>query len=887
MNEIGYKDCEAIHEINTIFAKLTTLTVDELRQRVDEIKNTIRLYEDDKSDLLDEFLPEVYAIVKETARRLSYGNIIVTANHNDRLLAEEFDFVTICEDKAIYKNRWDVDGVTHTWNMVHYDEQLLGGIHLHYGRAIEMATGEGKTLVAILPVFLNALSGEGVHIMTVNDYLSKRDYQLTRPLYMFHGLTVDCLEFHNYQEYGRKQAYSSDITFGANSSFVFDYLFDHLAIDPKTCVQVNHNYAIIDELDSILIDDADEPHIVSGGMEYYDGDIYKKYINIVRELIDSDSKDKYLYQAEKLYHKAIFTTEGQAWLSQKIGIHDLFRINKTYEIKEFDKLPLEIRTQVFDNLRIQNVLTQLLHALTVYEKDVDYLIINNKIEIIDQNTGRIRENCRWEHGLHTAIEVKEDKSIRKERDGMAVISLKNYFKLYSKISGMSGTVYSVRDELKKVYSLKTIIVPPHLPVIREDHPLRVFKTKEAKDREILSNIITNHRAGRPSLVGTLSLKRADEIEKHLLDAGIKFSRLDARTTKNEAVVVAKAGIGNTITLSTSIAGRGTDIKPSEDALKNGGLSIIGCDLFGSIRTDLQLKGRAGRQGNPGSSTFYTSLEDDILVYLSEDEKIKLYDIVSQISSDEISCDEVRDYFKLAQSKREEVFREKRVETAMKDDIVDPHRAKFYHQRNKVLFDAEYAARLVDGIVGKDSEDNLKEVDNSLHSLYVPTRELVVRSKKNNLIRQKIQIPYSENKHPFAVELDVNLTLSSEEYFKNEFKRQNLLQIYDKFWKNFVIYMMQNLDKKEISELSHRYNQMMTSINSIIIQRMTRTVPTFSVEVSVDGIDNSDVKKATNKTKNNSPWRHKLKTGELCPCGSGILYHECHGKWNNTIPRRRR
>lgn len=882
MNKIGYKYREVIQKINTIFAKLETLTADELRQRVDEIKNTSRLSKNNTPNLLDELLPEAYAILKETARRISHGNIIVTANHNDRQLAEEFDFVTLLEDKAIYKNRWDVDGVTYTWNMVHYDEQLLGGIHLHYGRAIEMATGEGKTLVATLPIFLNALLGEGVHIMTVNDYLSKRDYQLTRPLYMFYGLTVGCLEFHNYKEYGRKQAYASDITFGTNSSFVFDYLFDHLAIDPKTCVQVHHNYAIIDELDSILIDDAGEPHIVSGEREYYDGDIYKKYINIVRELIDF--KDKNLYKSEKCSHKAIFTTEGQTWLSKKIGIPNLFRINKTYELKDFDTLPIEIRTQVLDNLRIQNVLTQLLHALTVYEQDVDYLIINNRVEIIDQNTGRIRENCRWEYGLHTAIEVKEDISIREDRDGMAVISLKNYFKLYSKISGMSGTVYSVRDELQKVYSLETIIIPPHLPVIREDHPLKVFKTKEAKDRAILSKIITNHRSGRPSLVATLSLKRADEIEKHLLEAGIKFSRLDARTTKNEAVIVAKAGIGNTITLSTSIAGRGTDIKPSEDALKNGGLSIIGCDLFGSIRTDLQLKGRAGRQGNPGSSTFYTSLEDDILLYLSANERLKLYNIISPISGDEISCDEVRDYFKLAQSKREEVFRKRRVETAMKDDIIDPLRAKFYHQRNKVLFDAKYAALLVDVIVGKNQGDNIKEIDIFLHSLYVPTRNLIAKSKKNNLIRQKIQIPYSENKHPFAIELDVNLTLTSEKYFKNEFKRQNLLQIYDKFWKDFVIYIMKNLDNKEISELSNRYNQMMASINSILIQRMTTTVPTFSVS----DIDKTNFKKTTNIRENRFPKNlYKLRLEESCPCGSGVPYHECHGKWTQSTPRRRR
>lgn len=286
MNKMNYYYKDIITEINSIYAKLRSQTADNLRNRVDEIKERIKRSED-KSNFLNTLLPEVYAIIKETARRFSQGEIVVKANPNDKRLAHEFDFVIICDDKAIYKNHWDVDGVDHVWTMVHYDEQLLGGIHLHYGRAIEMATGEGKTLVATLPLFLNALSGEGVHIMTVNDYLSKRDCQITRPLYMFYGLSVDCLEFYERSDFGRKNAYSSEITFGADSSFVFDYLFDHLAIDHKSCVQTNHNYAIIDELDSILIDEADEPHIVSGGMGYNDGDIYKEYIYIIRELIES------------------------------------------------------------------------------------------------------------------------------------------------------------------------------------------------------------------------------------------------------------------------------------------------------------------------------------------------------------------------------------------------------------------------------------------------------------------------------------------------------------------------------------------------------------------------------------------------------------------------
>jgi preprotein translocase subunit SecA len=882
MNEVEYNYKETIIEINSIFARLSNLTGDELRDRIDIIKETIKC-SDNKSKLLNTFLPEVYAIVKETARRFSQGDIVVTANNNDRRLADELDFVQIKGDQAVYVNRWEVDGVDYIWNMVHYDEQLLGGIHLHYGRAIEMATGEGKTLVATLPVFLNALSGEGVHLMTVNNYLSKRDYQITRPLYMFYGLTADCLEMYDRYDSWRKNAYLCDITFGENSSFVFDYLFDHLAIDSKACVQANHNFSIIDELDFILIDDADNPHIIGGGTRYIDEDIYQEHIGLIKELISF--KGEHLFNANKLSHNAQYTDAGKSWLSHKLGIKDLFKITRTYQIQDFELLPIEDRTQVLNNIRIQNVLSQLLLALTVYEKGVDYLIIDGKVKIIDPNTGRIRENHRWEHGLHTAIEVKEMVGVQSDYDGIAVISLKHYFKLYSKISGMSGTVSTVQDELQRIYGLETVVIPTHLPIIREDHPLQIYKTRASKDEAILSNIISNYKAGRPSLVATISLKRADQIEKYLHDAGIRFNRLDARTTKDEALIVEKAGQSNTVTLSTSVAGRGTDIKLSEDALSNGGLSVIGCDLFGSIRTVLQLKGRAGRQGNPGSSIFYASLEDDILDYLSDTEKSRLIDLASQIEGDEVSTIDISDFFNLAQSKREEILRQRRIETSMKDDIVAPHRTRFYQQRNKVLFDADYASALVDEILCENQKSRLQEIYNHLHYLYEPSKVLVMRSKRNNPTRQNMHIPYSENKHPFAIYLDVDLMLTSENYFKSEFKRQNLLQVYDKFWKDFVMYMTQNLDNKEISELSDKYTKMMFTINSILMQRMTISLPTFSIDDKTTPKPSKDIEVENRKHKQIT--RIGSKADVLCPCGSGILYHDCHGKCSTLRTRRRR
>lgn len=876
------KDNKALYvtQINKRFEELKHVSSDELRNLVERIKDDIAISTNLNTEL-DGVLTDVYAIVKETARRFSLGKIVVTANVHDKILAEKYDFVSIEDSNAVYNNHWIVEGEPYTWNMVHYDEQLLAGIYLHFGRAIEMATGEGKTLVATLPVFLNALTHRGVHIMTVNDYLSKRDYQLTRPLYMLYGFNVDCVEFYERHDYRRKLAYDADITFGANSSFVFDYLFDHLAIDPKECVQRSHNYAIIDEVDSILIDEAETPHIVSGGIPYNDGEIYRQYLPIIKELVSADSGD--FYTLDKLNHIATFTIKGKDWLSKKLNNEALYLVHKSYEIDDFESLSIEKKNQILQNIRLQNVLQQLLNALVVYEKDVDYLIIDNQVKIIDQNTGRIKFGSRWGHGLHTAVEVKENVKVQSDSDGMAVITLKNYFKLYNKIAGMSGTIQPINNELLEVYGLKTSIIPPHLPIIRKDFSLRIFKSKESKDREILSNVLSNLQNGRPTLIGTLSLKRADEIEKLFSESGLKFNRLDARTTRDEAETIAKAGVGSTITLSTSVAGRGTDIKPSDDAIVNGGLCVIGADLFGSVRTDLQLRGRSGRQGNPGSLIFYASLEDDIIGYLSEDERAELSSIASNIGGDDISVGCIRDYFKLAQSKREVILRNKRIETSRKDDTIAPYRTKFYEQRNRALFDSHYACEQVSKILADLDKTYIEKSECKMSVLYASTKEIVRRSKRNNASRKNIFIPYSVNQSPFVIKVDVDLILTSEEYFKKESMRQNLLQVYDWFWKDFVLYVMQNLDSVEIKALPQRYMGMINAINSLLCGRMLGTVPTFKVELS----EESKVEECTGVTEitriSNSP--HHINPNGLCPCGSGKRYIDCHGA--QRIIRRRR
>ena len=878
MNNSLEKYKKTVDAINSEYATLHSLTNDELRIKLYHIERFINEQEN-KSDALNKSLVSVFAIVKETARRFSLGNIEVTATPNDLRIAEKYDFIEISGDKAIYQNHWDVMGVPYVWKMVHYDEQLLGGILLHYGYATEMATGEGKTLVATLPVFLNALTHEGVHIMTVNDYLSKRDLETTRPIYMFHGLSVDCIDNYERCDNHRKAIYKSDIAFGTNSSFTFDYLFDHIAIKPEECVQQSHNYAIIDELDSILIDDADNPHIVGGGNYYNNGKIFKENYPLIKELIEN--KDAELYKIDKLKKSAFFTQEGKEWLSLKKGMPDLFSVERTYEIADFDELAQDKQNEVKNDQYLQNVFRKLLLALTVYERDVDYIVEGGKVKIIDTHTGRVKESNRWEHGLHTAMEVKEQVEVQNDFDGMAVVSLKNYFRLYKKIAGMSGTIMPVKDELLEIYNLPCASLPTHKPLIRKDLPLRIFKTAQQKDDAIIKAIVDNKSAGRPSLVGSISVKRSEQICNKLDELGIEYNKLDAKTLKDEAYTIAKAGIGNTITVSTSVAGRGTDIKPSSEAIAAGGLMVIGTDLFESVRVDRQLKGRSGRQGDPGYSVFFASLEDQILQNLSPDDLKDLERLSDTYSMNEISTDEVRMYFNKAQSNREAYFKSCRKETARKDDIVDPHRKKMYKQRNAVLFNAEEANIIVDNII-KHLGENSCEIEEHLMSLHKNTKELVRRSTENNPNRTEVLVPFSEAMHTFAIRLEVGF-IASYEYFCKEFKRQIILQIYDKEWKKFVLHIMSDLDRKEIELLDTKYRQMMDDVNFIILSRLKYASILF------------DVIKGPSDNPGGKGKPHKVNSAvtiapdEPCPCGSGKKYCECHGsniRSNNRIKRRR-
>ena len=876
-----------VEEINEKYNTLKYFSNDALREEVIKLKAIVE-NSNDRTQILNNILPLVYAIVKETARRFSSGNIEVTATVYDRRLAEEYDFVVIKENKAIYRNRWDVMGILHEWNMIHYDEQLLGGILLHYGYAIEMATGEGKTLVATLPTFLNALTKDGVHLMTVNDYLSKRDFELTRPLYMFYGLSVNCIECYPSNDYRYKEAYQCDITFGTTSSFTFDYLCDHLATKPQQCVQHKHNFAIIDELDSILIDEADTPHIVGGGNLYNEGQIYKDNIKFIRELIEHNNEEQQLYTVDTLHKTVAFTNKGKEWLRTKTGIEDLYVIERTYQVKDFEGLSKDKKTAISSNLKIQNVLYQLLRALTLYEKDVDYVLTDEwnmgdknlqAVKIIDQHTGRIRERSRWEYGLHTAIEVKENVKVGNDFDGLAVISLKNYFRLYKKVAGMSGTIMPVENELWQHYGLKCTSLPTHKPMIREDKNLRIFRTTEEKDNAIINTIRINRDSGRPTLVGCLSIKRSDRIAELLTENGIKYNKLDAKNTKDEAITVSKAGEGNTITVSTSIAGRGTDIKPSDDAIANGGLMVIGTDLFDSVRIDRQLKGRSGRQGNPGSSVFFVSLEDMILNNLSVEDNDKLQQLVSELEGNDLSCPQVQYYFELAQRNSEEYFKEQRAEIARKDDIIAPHRTKFYNQRNSILFDSSCVNSIISEITKSDSSLKIA-IESHLESLYTIVRELIKRTLSIHTDMRQIPVPFSCNLQPFAVVFDMDLVKFSLPYFINEFERHIILNTYDRLWKEFVLYMRSNLDKHEIEQLDLKYRLMMENITSDVLNLLQNSTVVFDPTV----LPHTETEKS--KIKKSTRSIIHISADAPCPCRSGKKYCECHGRDIRNRQKRR-
>ena len=699
-------------------ASIETLPVEKREKVWDEVDKTEKDILDTLEKKLEEYLPEVFSIVKNTAYRFANNETLeVTATEMDRDLAASKDFVSIEGDKAIYKTTWMAGGNPVRWDMVHYDVQLFGGVVLHQGKIAEMATGEGKTLVATLPVFLNALTHNGVHVVTVNDYLAKRDCDWMGPLYEFHGLTVDCIDKYdpNYEKEKRRKAYRCDITFGTNNEFGFDYLRDNMAFSPEDLVQREHNFAIVDEVDSILIDDARTPLIISGAIrresEYAsEEDLYNEYRERVENLVkaqkvlltqllteakakvlsdDKQTKDEGATQLFRAYKAWPKNSALVKFLSQPGVKQELLRAESYYlqdnqkemhvatdplffvidekqrsvditdkgidvltgkmDDKNFFVLP-DLGTEIAEiehseftadekaekkealeheyALKAERLhaVNQLLKAYTMFEKDTDYIVTpEGEVKIVDEQTGRIMEGRRWSDGLHQAVEAKEHVKIEAATQTQATITLQNYFRMYHKLSGMTGTAETEAGEFWDIYKLDVVTIPTNRPIARKDEDDRIYKTDRAKLKAVVDEIVALTKAGRPVLVGTTSVEKSERLARALQLRGIDHNVLNAKLHAREAEVVALAGQKAVVTIATNMAGRGTDIKLSPEVKAAGGLAIIGTERHESRRVDRQLRGRAGRQGDPGSSVFFVSLEDPLMRVFGSDRIAKLMD----------------------------------------------------------------------------------------------------------------------------------------------------------------------------------------------------------------------------------------------------------------------
>ena len=736
---------------------------------------------------LDEVMPEVFAIVKETARRFAENEeTIVTATDFDRELAGDpkKDFITIDGDKAIYHNHWTAGGNDLKWEMIHYDVQLFGGVVLHQGKIAEMATGEGKTLVATLPVFLNALTGNGVHVVTVNDYLAKRDSEWMGPLYMFHGLSVDCIDKHQPNSEARRRAYQADITFGTNNEFGFDYLRDNMAISPQDLVQRSHNYAIVDEVDSVLIDDARTPLIISGPIPKGDDQMFEEYQPLVERLVGVQKQlaTQYLAEAKTLIgegnrlveagnkkegqekldagflslyrsHKAMpknkplikflseegiksgmqnteniymennnrrmpecveplyfvvdeklnscdLTDKGTAWLAKQVNDSELFVLpDITSELSALeaetgltDQERVDKKDELLSHYAVQServhTLQQLLKAYCMFNKDDEYVVIDGEVKIVDEQTGRIMEGRRWSDGLHQAVEAKEHVKVEAATQTFATITLQNYFRMYHKLAGMTGTASTEAGEFWDIYKLDVVEIPTNHPVIRNDQDDRVYKTAREKYNAVIEEIEKMRNAGRPTLVGTTSVEISELLSKMLSMRKIPHQMLNAKLHQKEADIVALAGQSTNglgaVTIATNMAGRGTDIKLSPEVKDAGGLAIIGTERHESRRVDRQLRGRAGRQGDPGSSVFYVSLEDKLMRLFASERIASVMDRLGFKDGEMIESPMISKSIERAQKKVEENNFGIRKRLIEYDDVMNKQRTVIYEKRRHAL-----------------------------------------------------------------------------------------------------------------------------------------------------------------------------------------------------------
>ena len=902
----------------------------ELFEQIDKLeKEILEIYE----DKLNEAMPQVFAIVKETAKRFANNEeTIVTASDFDRELAANpaNDFITIDGEKAIYHNHWTAGGNDLKWEMVHYDVQLFGGCVLHQGKIAEMATGEGKTLVATLPVFLNALTGNGVHVVTVNDYLAKRDSEWMGPLYMFHGLSVDCIDKHQPNSEQRRRAYQADITFGTNNEFGFDYLRDNMATAPSDLVQRAHNYAIVDEVDSVLIDDARTPLIISGPVPKGDDQMFEEYQPLVEKLVDVQRKlaTQLLSEAKQLIsegrekndqkildagflslyrsHKALpknkplikflseegikagmlkteeiymennnrkmpeaveplyfvvdeklnscdLTDKGTDWLARQVNDKDLFvlpDIAGQLSALENEQLSDEERVTKKDELlnhyAVQServhTLQQLLKAYTMFNRDDEYVVIDGEVKIVDEQTGRIMEGRRWSDGLHQAVEAKEHVRVEASTQTCASITLQNYFRMYHKLAGMTGTASTESGEFWDIYKLDVVEIPTNRPIARKDLDDRVYKTNREKYNAVIDEIVAMRESGRPCLVGTTSVEISELLKRMLDMRKIPCQVLNAKLHQKEADIVALAGQSTNglgaVTIATNMAGRGTDIKLSPEVKAAGGLAIIGTERHESRRVDRQLRGRAGRQGDPGSSVFYVSLEDKLMRLFASERIASVMDRFGFKEGERIESPMISKSIERAQRKVEENHFGVRKRLLEYDDVMNKQRTVVYGKRRHALMGERIGMDIsntlwdrVVNIIENNDYEGCKEEFIHIFAMEVPfTQEQFINDRRDELeertfqqvmeafnrkteriqnvawpiiqqvyenqgaFYERIMVPLTDGRRMYNIPCNLKEAYDSHcKTIVKEFEKMILLHIIDECWK-------ENL--RELDELKH-------------------------------------------------------------------------------------
>ncbi len=1068
-----------IEQVNLEWEKIKVLTHDELRAVTDGMKQQVHEYiraeeeeiqalkrqvEEEKpsieerekiydridsleeqidkkvEEVLTELMPKAFAVMKDTARRFAENEEIeVSATQFDRDLAVEHDFVEIEEDKAVYFNSWIAGGNEVTWDMVHYNVQLIGGAVLHQGKIAEMATGEGKTLVATLPVFLNALSGRGVHVVTVNDYLAKRDSEWMGPLYMFHGLSVDCIDKHQPNSPQRRHAYMADITFGTNNEFGFDYLRDNMAINPEDLVQRKHNYAIVDEVDSVLIDDARTPLIISGPVPKGDDQMFDEYkprverlvkmqrefimkvFNDAKELLASDDAKKrkeggvLLLRAHKGLPKykplikflseegnkaILIKTENEYMqennrrmpeitdplyfvIDEKLNSIDLTdkghdTLTAAGEDPKFFILPdigtevAEIEKSIVDEKEklakkdemIQNyaikservhTVNQLLKAYTLFEKDVEYVVLDNKVKIVDEQTGRIMEGRRYSDGLHQAIEAKEGVKVEAATQTFATITLQNYFRMYHKLAGMTGTAETEAGEFWDIYKLDVVVIPTNRPIARIDANDFVYKTKREKYNAVIDEIVRLVEEGRPVLVGTTSVEVSELLSRMLKLRGIKHNVLNAKLHQKEADIVAEAGQSRIVTIATNMAGRGTDIKLSPEVKAAGGLAIIGTERHDSRRVDRQLRGRAGRQGDPGSSQFFVSLEDDLMRLFSSERIIRVMDRLGHEEGDVIQHSMITKSIERAQKKVEENNFGIRKRLLEYDDVMNSQRTVIYKQRRQALLGERIGVAVANNtydvcesivleyqpindwegfrmevlrVLSVDfqiEQEAFKEIrPNELtEQLYQYVREAYQR-KVEQIAQQaypviknvfetrgemykNIVVPFTDGVRLFHVVTDLEKAYRTQgEDLMRSYEKAVILAHIDEAWKEHLREMddlkqsVQNAAYEQKDPLLiykfesyNLFKAMVDKVNRGMVSTLMKgqipmQEPEQVREAEQRRTDLSKMRESRNETQsahaNQQQQRHepvkvgpKVGRNDLCPCGSGLKYKNCHGK----------